>query len=324
MRVKSTGSNKIIGLAGLGYWGKNIFRNLYEMGALHTACDTAPSTLADFRKSHPGSDYTTSFSDLINNAEIKAIALCTPAVSHYDLVRRSLEAGKDVFVEKPLALAVHEGEELVKIAEAGGRVLMVGHILQYHPVVKKLKEIIAAGELGKIQYIYSNRLNIGKLRTEENILWSFAPHDISVILGLLGREPTSVTAMGGDYLNRGVADTTMTLMEFTNGVKGHIFVSWLHPYKEQKLIVVGSNAMAVFDDVSTEKLFIYPHKIEWRNGKVPVAQKADYYLVPVDQGEPLRMELNHFVDCVKNRSKPLTDGNEGIRVLKELDAAQRS
>ena len=153
---------------------------------------------------------------------------------------------------------------------------MVGHILQYHPAVIKLKEVIDSGELGKIHYVYSNRLSIGKLRTEENILWSFAPHDISVILMLLNEEPVNVSAFGGDYLNKGIYDTTMTTIEFRNGVKGHIFVSWLHPYKEQKLVVVGSKAMAVFDDVSSEKLFLYPHKIEWLAGKIPVATKADY------------------------------------------------
>ena len=160
---------------------------------------------------------------------------------------------------------------------------MVGHILQYHPDVLKLKEFISSGELGKIQYVYSKRLNIEKLRTEENILWSFAPHDISVILMLLDEEPVNVIAHGGDYLNKGICDTTLTTLEFLNGVKGHIFVSWLHPFKEQKLIIVGSRAMAVFDDVSKEKLFIYPHKIKWQNGKIPIAQKADFNAIPVNE-----------------------------------------
>ena len=199
---------------------------------------------------------------------------------------------------------------------------MVGHILQYHPAVKKLKELITSGGLGKVQYIYSNRLNIGKLRTEENILWSFAPHDISVILMLIGEEPIRVSAFGGDYLNKGIYDTTLTTLEFGNEVKGHIFVSWLHPYKEQKFIVVGSKAMAVFDDVSKEKLFLYPHKIEWKDGKMPVAHKADYQVISVDSGEPLRLELGHFIDCVLQRKRPLTDGHEGLRVLKTLGIKQ--
>ena len=201
---------------------------------------------------------------------------------------------------------------------------MVGHILQYHPAVMKLKEMLSSGELGKVQYIYSNRLNIGKLRTEENILWSFAPHDISVILMLLEEEPIKVSAIGGDYLNKGICDTTLSTLEFRNGVKGHIFVSWLHPYKEQKLIVVGSKAMVVFDDVSKEKLFLYPHKIEWKDGKIPLAQKAEYQIIPVESGEPLNLELSHFVECVRDGRKPLSDGQEGLKVLKVLQAAQKS
>jgi UDP-2-acetamido-3-amino-2,3-dideoxy-glucuronate N-acetyltransferase len=246
---------KFIGLVGLGYWGQNILRNLYELTVLHTACDNDPQIIAERKAKFPNLNFTTSFDEMVNNPDIKAVAISTPAATHYHLAKQSLLAGKDVFVEKPLALTVKEGEELLRLAEKESRILMVGHILQYHPAVLKLKEIISAGELGKIQYIYSNRLNIGKLRTEENILWSFAPHDISVILTLLEEEPISVSAFGGDYINDGVCDTTLTFLEFKNGVKGHIFVSWIHPYKEQKLIVVGSKGMAVFDDVSKEKLF---------------------------------------------------------------------
>ncbi|MDA8326923.1 MAG: Gfo/Idh/MocA family oxidoreductase, partial [Nitrospiraceae bacterium] len=248
---------KNIGLVGLGYWGKNILRNLYELGVLHTACDADAGTLKERKEKFPDAGYTSSFKSLLDNPEIKGIAVVTPAATHYETVKSALKAGKDVFVEKPLALTVKEGEELVRLAREAGRVLMVGHILQYHPAVIKLKELVSAGELGKMQYIYSNRLNIGKLRTEENILWSFAPHDISVILMLLGQEgPVDVKAFGGDYLNKGIYDTTLTALEFSNGVIGHIFVSWLHPFKEQKLVVVGSKAMAVFDDVSKEKLFL--------------------------------------------------------------------
>jgi UDP-2-acetamido-3-amino-2,3-dideoxy-glucuronate N-acetyltransferase len=239
------------------------------------------------------------------------------------LTREALLAGKDVLVEKPLSLTVQEGEELVKIAAREKRVLMVGHILLYHPAVNKLREMISTGELGKVEYVYSNRLNIGKLRTEENILWSFAPHDISVLLLLLQEDPVKVSAFGGDYLNPGIYDTTLTFLEFPNGVKAHIFVNWLHPFKEQKLIVVGTKAMAVFDDLSAEKLFLYPHKIEWKNGKIPVAQKAKFEPVPVPAGEPLRIELEHFLACVGDRKKPLSDGHEGLRVLRVLDLAEK-
>lgn len=329
-----------IGLVGVGYWGKNILRNLYEIGVLHTACDYNPEVVSEWRKKFPENsdpptsnvssftsypiNYTTSFEELLKNPEIRAVAIATPAVTHYELVKRSLIENKDVFVEKPLALTVKEGKELVEIAKKEKRILMVGHILQYHPAVIKLKELISSGEIGKIQYIYSNRLNIGKLRTEENILWSFAPHDISVILMLLEEEPVSVAAFGGDYLNKRVYDTTMTSLEFKNGVKGHIFVSWLHPYKEQKLIVVGSKAMVVFDDVSKEKLFLYPHKIEWKDGKIPYAEKADYQIIPFENSEPLKQELRHFIECVDRRKKPKTDGDEGLKVLKVLEDAEKA
>jgi UDP-2-acetamido-3-amino-2,3-dideoxy-glucuronate N-acetyltransferase len=313
-----------IGLVGLGCWGKNLLRNFYKLEVLHTACDTNSIILTEQQKDFPKANYINSFNDLLSNSEIKAVAISTPAVTHHEFVKKALESGKDVFVEKPLALTVKQGEELVMLAERENRILMVGHILQYHPAVIKLKELISSGQLGKIQYIYSNRLNIGKLRTEENILWSFAPHDISVILMLLDDEPVKVFSFGGDYLNKGIYDTTLTTFEFKNGVKGHIFVNWLHPYKEQKLIIVGSKAMAVFDDVSEEKLFFYPHKIRWKDGKIPVAKKADYQVIPVESGEPLERELTHFVECVLQRKKPLTDGVEGVRVLKILEAAEKS
>jgi len=311
-----------VAVVGAGYWGKNLLRIFHELGVLHAICEINPDNqnLCPYTriKLH------TNYEELLSDHEVEAIAIATPASTHYEMVKKALESGKDVYVEKPLALTVKEGQEIVDIAEKEKRILMVGHILQYHPAVIKLKEIISSGELGRIEYIYSNRLNIGKLRIEENILWSFAPHDISVILMLLDEEPIKVTAFGGDYLNKGIYDTTLTTLEFKNGVRGHIFVSWLHPYKEQKLIVVGSRGMAVFDDVSKEKLFIYPHKIEWKEGKIPVAHKAEYQVVPVDKKEPLKEELNHFIECVLQRKRPLTDGFEGLRVLRILELAEKS
>lgn len=326
-----------VALIGIGHWGKNIFRNLLEMGVLHTACDSSHEILtACGQELHGGENshatglnrgavhYTASFEEVLRNPEIRAVAIATPAGTHYELARRALRAGKDVFVEKPLALAVSEGRELTEVAEMEGRILMVGHILHYHPGVLRLKELISAGELGKIQYVYSNRLNIGKFRTEENILWSFAPHDISVILMLIEEEPVKVSASGGDYVNKQVYDTTLTVLEFEDGLRGHIFVSWLHPYKEQKLIVVGSKAMAVFDDIGKEKLFLYPHTVEWKDGKIPYAKKAGCTILPVENKEPLREELKHFIECVTMRKRPRTDGEEGLRVLKVLEAAEDS
>ena len=262
--------------------------------------------------------------EIAGNSQIKGVVIAAPAERHFELSKKYLLAGKDVLVEKPLALTVAEGKELVDIAQRQGRLLMVGHILQYHSAVVKLKELVDQGELGHIQYIYSNRLNIGKLRVEENVLWSFAPHDISLILMLMdGEEPREVSAFGGAYINREIYDTTLTALEFKNGIRGHIFVSWLHPFKEQKLIVVGSEKMAVFDDISQEKLFIYPHKIKWEKGKIPVADKADFYKVDVENTQPLREELLHFIHCIEHGKTPKTDGREGLRVLEILEKAEK-
>jgi UDP-2-acetamido-3-amino-2,3-dideoxy-glucuronate N-acetyltransferase len=265
------------------------------------------------------------FDDLLDGSgpSSDAIAIATPAESHYELTKRALLAGKHVFVEKPLSLTVEEGEELVKLAKDKQLTLMVGHILQYHQAVIKLKELVDRGELGKIQYLYSNRLNIGKIRAEENILWSFAPHDISVILMLLGEMPETVYAAGGTYLQQKIPDTTLTTMDFSSGVRAHIFVSWLHPFKEQKLVVVGDKKMAVFDDVTEEKLLLYPHKIEWHH-RIPVAAKAEAELVELEMEEPLRAECQHFLDCVTKKVTPRTDGREGLRVLQVLQASQES
>jgi UDP-2-acetamido-3-amino-2,3-dideoxy-glucuronate N-acetyltransferase len=281
-------------------------------------------TITEHKKKYPKVNYADSVESILKDPEIKAVLIATPASTHYALIKQFLLRGKDVFTEKPLALKVEEGEELVSLAKQKKRILMVGHILQYHPAMLKLKEMISGGELGKIRYVYSNRLNIGKLRTEENILWSFAPHDISVILMLLDEDPICVSASGGDYVNTGINDVTLTSLEFADGVKGHVFVSWLHPFKEQKLIVVGSKAMAVFDDMSKEKLFLYPHKIEWKNGKIPEAQKADFQAIGIGKGEPLRLEIEHFVNCINTRKTPKTDGLEGLKVLRILEKVEDS
>jgi len=315
---------KFVGLVGLGYWGKNILRNLYGMGVLHTACDLDLAACREREKSFPGIQYLNDCGCLFQDEGIKAVAIAAPAAAHYGLVKKALLRGKDVFVEKPLASRVEEGEELVRLAEKRGRILMVGHILHYHPAMRALKKLIREGRLGELRYIYSNRLNMGKLRSEEDILWSFAPHDISLILDLMGEEPLRVSAFGGDYVTRGIADITVTALEFANGKKGHIFVSWLNPFKEQKLTVIGSRAMAVFDDVSEEKLFVYPYKIEWKENNIPEAGKAGCEVVPFEGAEPLREELEHFLFCVRTRTRPQTDGHEGLRVLKVLAEAHES
>jgi len=238
-----------LAVVGSGYWGKNVIRNFAALGAFGAICDSNEETLATFQSQYPGCRFLTGFSDVLGDAQVEAVAIATPAETHAGLVREALSANKDVFVEKPLCLSVQEGQTLVKLAAERRRILMVGHLLWYHPAILALKELIHNGELGRIQYIYSNRVNLGKIRREENALWSFAPHDISVILGLLGEMPDAVRAQGGNYLHQRIADVTVSLLSFPSGVKAHIFVSWLRPFKEQKLIVVGDRKMAVFDDL---------------------------------------------------------------------------
>ena len=315
--------NRCVAVVGGGYWGKNLIRNFHALGALHTVCDSDTARLAAFAEQYSQVATTPGFADILRNEAIRGVAVCTPAATHATLVREALLAGKDVYVEKPLCLSEQEGRKLNELARDHARVLMVGHLLWYHPVVLKLRELIEEGELGRIQYVYSNRLNLGKLRREENVLWSFAPHDVSVILGLLGEEPASVQAHGGNYLHQQIADTTISTLVFPSGVRAHIFVSWLHPFKEQKLVIVGDRKMAVFEDTLPweEKLKLFPHSVEWKHN-VPVAHKAEAEPVAVGRDEPLRAECAHFLECIETRGMPRTDGEEGLRVLTVLNACQ--
>lgn len=311
-----------VAVVGSGYWGKNLVRNFANLGALSAVCDTHTETLRMLGEQYPQCRTLTSYAEVLRDESIEAVAIATPAETHGQMVREALLAGKDVFVEKPLCLSAEQGQSLVALAKERGRILMVGHLLWYHPAVLKLKELIESGELGRIQYIYSNRLNLGKIRREENILWSFAPHDISVILGLLGETPHSVAAQGGNYLHEQIADITVTLLSFPSGVKAHIFVSWLHPFKEQKLIVVGDRKMAVFDDMEKkDKLLLYSHSIQWK-GQIPIANRAEAQPVEVEAKEPLREECAHFLESVRTRRRPRTDGEEGLRVLSVLERCQ--
>ena len=313
-----------IAVVGSGYWGKNLVRNFNELGALHTVCDSNPETLLPFQESYPEAEFQSSFQLVLQNPAINAVVIATPAETHFEMARMALLANKHVFVEKPLALFANEAEELHQLAMRLNRKLMVGHILLYHPAIIKLKEIINSGELGKINYIYSNRLNLGKIRSEENILWSFAPHDISAIVYLLEEMPSQVIAQGGNYLNHNIADVTNTILSFKSGVRGHIFVSWLHPSKEQKLIIMGNNKMAVFDDtVTKDKLQIHDKGVDWIN-RQPVPRKNGTTIVPIEDCEPLKAECQHFLDCIKSGTAPRTDGVNGINVLKILNACQDS
>jgi len=309
---------------GAGYWGKNLIRNFNDLKALSWVCDVDQDTRSRLATEYSTVQFTDTLDHVLADPEVAGVAISTPAETHGELVQLALQAGKDVFVEKPLCLSISEGEKLIGLASERRRVLMVGHLLWYHPAVLKLKELVEEGELGRIQYIYSNRLNLGKIRREENILWSFAPHDVSVILGLLGEMPDTIDAQGGNYLHNKIEDVTVSLLSFPSGVKAHIFVSWLHPFKEQKLIVVGDRKMAVFDDVEREsKLKLYPHVINWKN-HLPVASRAEAEPVPFDPGEPLRAECLHFLECIRTRQTPRTDGQEGLRVLAVLQQCQQA
>lgn len=312
-----------VGVIGCGYWGRNLVRNLFELGSLHAICDVEQARLDDLQKSY-SVKATRHPEELLAMPEIQGVVIAAPAAQHYSLARQAILAGKDVFVEKPLALHVEEGEELVRLAKQRERLLMVGHLLHYHPAVTTLRQMVHAGDLGKIEYISSSRLNLGKLRTEEDILWSFAPHDISAILYLLDEMPTQVAAQGASYLNHPISDVTLSVLGFASGVKAHVFVSWIHPVKEQKLIVVGDRQMAVFDDTEPErKLVLYPHRIDWVD-RIPVARKAEGKVVKLDRAEPLRLECQHFLDCVESRKAPQTDGENGLRVLRILHACGQS
>ena len=316
-------TNKIACI-GAGYWGKNLVRNFTALGVLAWVCESDPLKRAQLAAAYPTAQFTDTVDQILADSEIAGVAIATPAETHSELTRRVLLAGKDVLVEKPLSLSIEEGRQLVALACERQRVLMVGHLLWYHPAVLKLRELIEEGELGRIQYIYSQRLNLGRIRREENILWSFAPHDISVILGLVGEMPNAIQAQGGNYLHDRIADVTVSLLSFPSGIKAHIFVSWLHPYKEQKLVVVGDRKMAVFDDVEeTDKLLLYSHTIQWKN-HVPIPNRAEAQPVPFDPREPLQAECSHFLECIQTRQTPRTDGREGLRVLTVLQKCQEA
>ncbi|MGK7344292.1 MAG: Gfo/Idh/MocA family protein [Candidatus Nitrospinota bacterium M3_3B_026] len=315
---------RTLAVAGAGYWGRNIIRNLVELGALRSIVENHSGAQEEAARRNPDIDMKGSLSEALADPGVEGVVVVTPAATHAALVRESLMAGKHVFVEKPLCLDPEEGRRLVDLAREKRRILMVGHLLHYHPAVVALKSMIAGGELGPLQYIYSNRLNLGKIRTEENILWSFAPHDISVLLALLGEAPTAVSCHASHILSKDVADVTVSAFTFASGIRAHIFVSWLHPFKEQKLVVVGEKKMAVFDDREREnKLVVYPHVIKW-DGDVPVPDRRQAEPVALNGVEPLRAEMEAFLEAIRTGVPPITDGEEGLRVLATLATCQLS
>jgi UDP-2-acetamido-3-amino-2,3-dideoxy-glucuronate N-acetyltransferase len=311
-------------VVGCGHWGKNLARNFSNLKRLHAICESDPERRQSFAAQYPDAKAYGQLADVLADSELDAVVLATPAEEHYPMALAALRAGKDVFVEKPLTLDWKDGVEMVETAHRHGRILMVGHLLRYHPAILKVQELVSHEAFGRIEYIYSNRLSMGKIRREENALWSFAPHDISVILALMGQLPIQVTATGGAYLQPNIADVTVSNLLFDRGTRSHIFVSWLHPYKEQRLVVVGSKQMVVFEDTRpSDKLILYDKRIDWKDGVIEGA-KTQGTPVSFDTAEPLSHECQHFIECVGERRQPLTPGEEGVQVLQVLQACQKS
>ena len=324
---KSLSSANHVAVIGAGYWGRNLVRNFYQLGVLKTVCDADKKICQQLIKDYPNVRITDKENEIFEDKSINAVAVAAPAAAHYKFASTALKAGKHVFVEKPLSLTYCDGEKLVNLAKQNRRKLFVGHILHYHPAVIRMKEMINKGEIGRLQYIYSHRLSLGKIRREENILWSFAPHDISVILGITGEEPNYIDAIGNNFLHPQIPDVTVSNLKFPSGIGAHIFVSWLNPFKEQRLVVIGSQGMIVFDDTEPveKKLVHYPNQIKWKNG-VPVSEKVEGNAVDLNDiwEEPLKAECRAFLDSIANDSTPFTSGEEGLRILKILEACQQS
>ncbi|MEM7282574.1 MAG: Gfo/Idh/MocA family oxidoreductase [Pseudomonadota bacterium] len=323
---------KRIGVVGVGGWGKNLARNYFQIPEceLRYVCDLDESLLQKTHGQWPTAQITTDFQTLLDDAQLDAVVIATPAPTHYSLAAQALTAGKDVYVEKPFVLDVEDGKKLIKMADEKSRILMVGHLLEYHPVVVELKRLIDSGELGRVLYIYTQRVNLGTVREDENALWNFAPHDISSILYLLGQEPTNVSARGQSYLKKDVEDVVFLSMDFAGEAMAHVHVSWLDPHKIRKLTIVGDKKMAVFDDLEgNEKLKIYDKGASYTNDYDSFAEYVtlrfgDIKIPYVKVGEPLRIECQHFLECIEKRTRPRSDGLDGQRVVQVLAAAQES
>jgi predicted dehydrogenase len=321
-----------VAVVGVGGWGKNLARNYAQIpeANLRIICDRDPKALEQCKRQYPETRLTREFADVLTDPVVQAVVIATTGPAHFALAKQALEAGKDVYVEKPFTLDVGHAEELIRIAEHRQRILMVGHLLEYHPVVVRLREMIKSGDLGDVYYIYAQRLNLGTVRNDENALWNFAPHDISVILYMLGMEPSDVSARGQCYLQKGIEDVVFLSLNFAERAMAHIHVSWLDPHKTRKITVVGSRKMAVFDDLeATEKLRIYDKgakiNADYDSFAEYVGLRFGDILMPyIRVSEPLRLECLHFLECVRTRNRPVSDGHDGLRVVKVLDAAQRS
>jgi predicted dehydrogenase len=318
-----------VGVAGLGYWGPNLARNFAAIPGceLSWCCDASQDAHERWRASFPSARFTTELDDLLADPQLDAVVLATPVPTHGPLAERVLGAGKHCFVEKPLAASVAEAERAVAAAERAGRLLMVGHLLEYHPGVAKLKEIAASGELGDIHYVYSNRLNLGKLRADENALWSLGAHDVSVLLHLADEEPYELDARGESYMRQGIEDVVFGFMRFPSGLAAHLHLSWLDPHKERRFTVVGSRKMATFDDMDIErKVTVYDKGFDESSGSYGeyITRSGDIYSPRIANREPLRLECEHFVECLREGRTPRSDGAAGLRVVRVLEGLQRA
>ncbi|MCD6399998.1 Gfo/Idh/MocA family oxidoreductase [candidate division WOR-3 bacterium] len=314
-----------LAVLGVGYWGPNLLRNFSQIdGVTVTAvCDTDTSRLAYIHQKYPKLHLTNDYRGVLADSSIQAVAIALPAKLHYRIAMEALQAGKHVFVEKPLALSSEECLQLIHVAEEKDKVLMVGHTFEYNAAVNVLKEEIQKGTLGEIRYINSQRLNLGKIRQDVNVMWNLAPHDVSMILYVLQQEPLAVSAHGGCYIQEGIEDVVFMDLLFENGVRAHIHVSWLDPVKVRRMTVVGSEKMAVYDDMEEKKLKIYNVGIDMSSGKASY-RKGEVAAPNIDSREPLNIECSHFVHCITDHQRPRTDGYDGLRVTRVLEAAQTS
>ena len=318
-----------VGVVGLGYWGPNIARNLaaIEGCELRWVCDADVERRERLATSFPGARTSGELSELLQDAELDAIVLATPVPTHAELAIAVARAGKHCFVEKPLATTVADAEAAVAAAAEAQRILMVGHLLEYHPAVDRLKQLIEQDELGPLYYLYGNRLNLGKLRADENALWSLGAHDVSVALHLIGEEPEECLAHGASYVQQGVEDVVFCYLRFPSGIVAHLHLSWLDPHKERRLTVVGAKRMATFDDMLLEgKLSLYDKGFDedTRSWGEYITRSGEVFSPRLPNAEPLRLECEHFVKCVRDDQTPRSDGNSGLRVVRVLERLQRS
>jgi predicted dehydrogenase len=317
-----------VGVVGLGYWGPNLARNFAVVPGcqLRWACDVSEAARERVAGSLGDTRITGDLDELLSDPDLDAVAVATPVTTHAEVASRVLAAGKHCLVEKPMAQSVADAERLVEGAEQSGRVLMAGHLLEYHPGVRKLKEIADSGRLGEVHYIYSHRLNLGRLRADENALWSLGAHDASVVLYLAGEEPHEVEARGECYMRPGVEDVVFCFLRFPSGLAAHMHLSWLDPHKERRFTVVGSKQMATFDDMELErKVTVYDKGFDESTTSYGeyITRSGDVWSPRITSVEPLRLECQHFVKCVRDGRTPDTDGHSGLRVVRVLEALQR-